>query len=461
MSLGPTVALVAAGFAVASGVAGVSLMHVSSHAPGEARVLAPPSASAPSIRQLPAYLDAAFANLRPVMRPAPLMTASLGARPTFSARFTGVVTDAYATSSSTQVAAAAPPTRSLARPQTRVAKVTATPTPLPAPRIRTAALRMDERAPAIEPKSYQVASYAATRDDTVDAPPFALRSDIHVPPLQKAATTLEPFDNAPFPVRTASTTGSEPVRIHFRSTVTWEKGAFSDPRVLLHIPKGFDPNKPAVMVVFFHGHGATLTRDVLNRQEVPLQISESHANAVLVAPQLAYDARSSNPGNLWEPGAFARMVREAGERLTRLYGDPRVGRTFANMPIIIVAYSGGYLSAATSIERGGLKNRIQGVVLLDALYGELDGFASWIRNNRSGFFVSSWTHSTQRRNAQLAEMLSDHDVAVGHALAVPRLDGKVVFVPGDDGIRHRDFVNHAWTDKPIKDVLDRLPQYRL
>jgi hypothetical protein len=454
------VALVATGLAFAGGTAYVSLMHVSSHAPGEARVLERPStSSAPSIRQLPAYLDAAFANLRPVMRPAPMMTASLGPQPTFAARFAGVVTDVYATSSSTQLAAAPPPTRSLARPQTRVAKVTAAPVPMP--RIRAAALRMDERAPAIQPRSYQVASYAPTRDDRVDAPPFTLRSDIHVPPLEKAETTLEPFENAPFPVRTASTTGSESVRIHFRSKVTWEKGAFSDPRVLLHIPKGFDPNKPAVMVVFFHGHGATLTRDVLNRQEVPLQISESHANAVLVAPQLAYDARSSNPGNLWEPGAFARMVREAGERLTRLYGDPRVGRTFANMPIIIVAYSGGYLSAATSIERGGLKNRIQGVVLLDALYGELDGFSSWIRNNRSGFFVSSWTHSTQRRNAQLEEMLASHDVSYGHALAMNRLDGKVVFVPGEDGIRHRDFVNHAWADKPIKDILDRLPEYRL
>ena len=428
----------------------MSLMHDSS-APGEARVLDRPSTSAPTIHQFPAYLDAAFANLKTAMRPAPMMTASL-ARPTFTARFAGAVTDGYAVSSSTSVAAA--PTRSLARSPTRVAKAAP-------PRIRAAALRMDERAPAIEPRSYQVASYAATRDDTVDAPPFAIRSDIRVPPLQKAETTLEPFDNAPFPVRSASTTGSETVRIHFRSKVSWEKGAFSDPRVLLHIPQGFDPNKPAVMVVFFHGHGATLTRDVLDRQEVPLQISESHANAVLVAPQLAYDARSSNPGKLWEPGAFARMVREASDRLTRLYGDPRSAHTFANMPIIIVAYSGGYLSAATSIERGGLKNRIQGVVLLDALYGELDGFANWISHNRSGFFVSSWTHSTQRRNAQLEEMLSGRDVTFVHALAMPRLDGNVVFLPGEDGIRHRDFVNHAWADKPIKDVLDRLPEYRL
>jgi hypothetical protein len=215
------------------------------------------------------------------------------------------------------------------------------------------------------------------------------------------------------------------------------------------------------MVVFYHGHGATLTRDVLNRQQVAEQISEAGANAVLVAPQLAYDARSSNPGKLFESGAFARMVREAGDQLTRLYGDPRAGKTFSSMPIIIVAYSGGYLSAATSIERGGMKGRVRGIVLLDALYGELGGFANWVNQNRAGFFVSSWTQSTRGRNAELERMLADRDVTVGRALKMPNLNGKVVFLPGEDGVRHRDFVNHAWADKPIKDVLIRLPEYRL
>ncbi len=34
----------------------------------------------------------------------------------------------------------------------------------------------------------------------------------------------------------------------------------------------------------------------------------------------------------------------------------------------------------------GSGNRVRGVVLLDAVYGELDKFASWVANNRSGFF---------------------------------------------------------------------------
>jgi hypothetical protein len=457
MSLGPTVALVAAGLAVAGGASYVSLMHGDgSRAPGTERMVNDPRVGR-SINQLSPYLDATFASLRSTTRAETEVTAtaSIGPAPTFAERFAGVMSGVVASSA---------PTRSIASPKVRAAVAKATP---PAPKIRVAALRLDERpTPQPEPKPYQVASYAPTRDDTVVTEPFNFRSDIRVPPLPQAVTSLVPLDSAPFPIRGGSESASagdsdKRVRIHFRSRISWEHGAYSDPRVLLHIPKGFDPNKPSVMVVFYHGHGATLTRDVLNRQEVPDQISEAGANAVLVAPQLAYDARSSNPGKLWEPGAFARMVREAGDQLTKLYGDPRVGRTFANMPIIIVAYSGGYLSAATSLERGGVKNRVRGVVLLDALYGELGGFASWISHNRSAFFVSSYTRSTRGRNAQLEEMLSDRDVTSGHALKTNRLAGNVVFLPGDDGIRHRDFVNHAWADKPIKDILTRLPEYRL
>ena len=65
---------------------------------------------------------------------------------------------------------------------------------------------------------------------------------------------------------------------------------FSDNRVLLHIPPGFDPKRPAVMVVFFHGHGANLAQDVYDRQQVPAQITAAGVNAVLVAPQFAVNA---------------------------------------------------------------------------------------------------------------------------------------------------------------------------
>lgn len=430
MSLGPSVALVAAGLAVASGASYVSLVHgeFGSRGAAQTRSLAgaPSPATADSIDQFARYLDATFGSLPAGERAARETTASLAPPLAFAARFAGVATD-------TTESTADPGLKSVLRSMIK---------PAPAPNTRAAALRIDGGAPASQ-DTYQVASYASGADDGLATTPFGLRADIRVPPIKQAATSLVPFESAPFPYEGA------------------KKDSYGDSRVLLHIPKGFDVERPSVMVVFFHGHGATLTRDVLARQQVPAQISEAGANAVLVAPQLAYNAADSSPGKLWEPGAFARFVREAGDELTRLYGDPRAGRTFANMPIVIVAYSGGYLTAASSVSHGGLKNRVRGVVLLDALYGELDKFADFITTNRSAFFVSAYTHSTQRRNVELENILSERDVTIGSALKPNRLEGSVTFLPAGGDVRHRDFVNHAWADKPIKDLLSRMTEYRL
>ena len=55
--------------------------------------------------------------------------------------------------------------------------------------------------------------------------------------------------------------------------VYWQDETYNDNRVLVHVPETFDVRKPGVIVVFFHGNGATLERDVRDRQLVPQQIS--------------------------------------------------------------------------------------------------------------------------------------------------------------------------------------------
>ena len=131
-----------------------------------------------------------------------------------------------------------------------------------------------------------------------------------------------------------------------RGHVYWENETYTDPRVLLHIPKGFDIRKPAVMVVFFHGHGAKIDRDVRDRQQVAAQITRSEANAVIVAPQFAVDAADSAPGAFWEPGFFDEFLSEASEQLSIMLGQPRSVRTFFKMPIIFISYSGGFVPTA-------------------------------------------------------------------------------------------------------------------
>ncbi|MCA1427881.1 MULTISPECIES: alpha/beta hydrolase [unclassified Bradyrhizobium] len=242
----------------------------------------------------------------------------------------------------------------------------------------------------------------------------------------------------------------------YSGRVYWQDETYSDSRVLVHVPEHFDLRKPGVIVVFFHGNGATLERDVRDRQMVPKQVTDSGANAILLAPQMAVDAADSSAGKFWQPGGFKRFMAESADHLARLTGDPNSARAFANMPIVIVGYSGGFLPTAWSLEVGGISDRVRGVVLLDAVYGEMDKFASWIENHRSGFFVSAYTRHTARRDRELMSMLRQKGISVAEDMDGPLRPGSVVFVETGEGITHRDYVTRAWTRDPLKDVLVKM-----
>jgi hypothetical protein len=286
-----------------------------------------------------------------------------------------------------------------------------------------------------------------------------------VPPNVEAKTSLVDFETAPFPYRGNVPGSDRPFlnagqeghrgHVNFRGQVLWESETYSDDRVLLHIPPGFDPKRPAVMVVFFHGHGADLARDVRDRQRLPAQITAAGANAVLVAPQFAFDAADSSAGKFWEPDGFKHFLDEAAQKLAKMYGDPHSAPTFANMPIVIVAYSGGFGPTLAVLDRGGANARVRGLVLLDALYAGIDTFADWIANNRSTFFVSAYTPYTAHHNADLEHLLSERSVPYGSELRRNHLQGTVTFLPAGD-VPHRDFVTHAWTDNPVEDILTKI-----
>jgi hypothetical protein len=317
---------------------------------------------------------------------------------------------------------------------------------------RQPAAQPPARTAQAEPAPYRVASLAPTG-------PYER-------PAREEQTTLVALKSSAFPYLGNNPRTDEPFlnisrgerRGHrgLGGRVFWQDETFNDNRVLMHVPESFDAGKPGVIVVFFHGNGATLERDVRDRQLVPQQISASGVNAVLLAPQLAVDAADSSAGKFWQPGGLKRFVTESTDHLARLYGDPRTAKTFANMPVIIVGYSGGFMPAAWSLEVGGLGNRVRGVFLLDAVYGELDKFESWIANNRTGFFVSAYTRSTKRHEKELMAMLKEKGIAISEDIDGPLRPGSVVFVETPEGVTHRDYVTRAWTKYPVKDVLVKM-----
>jgi hypothetical protein len=302
------------------------------------------------------------------------------------------------------------------------------------------------------------------------APAFAQIQKAAPPAQTQTKTKLVEFEMSPFPYEGINPATGKPFinvdeagrrgRMNARGQVLWEDETYSDQRVLLHIPQGFDIRKPAVMIVFFHGHGAAIDRDVRDRQRVAEQIARSGANAVLVAPQMAVKAADSSAGIFWEQGMFAQFLNEASEQLALLHGGLGITRTFDKMPVMLVAYSGGYLATAWCVHHGGAGDRLRGVVLLDALYGELDKYERFIEGNRKAFFVSAYLGSTRARNLELLRTLQDRKIPVTTELGGPVRPGYVAIVPGGTGDNHTDFANRAWGTNPITELLDRMPEFR-
>jgi hypothetical protein len=310
---------------------------------------------------------------------------------------------------------------------------------------------------------------APKRDASDTAVPIPHRVHTRTGPLARARSKLVEFDTAPFPYDGVVPRSNKPFldvvekgRKGHRTgsgKVYWEDETYNDSQVLLHIPKGFDVRRPSLLIVFFHGHGAKLADDVYLRQQVPAQLSASDINAVLVAPQFAVNAADSSAGKLWQPGGFARFLGEAAQHLAKLHGDPRSVRSFASIPVVIVAYSGGYAATAWSVHHGGLTNRLRGVVLFDALYGELDTFADWITRQSSAFFVSTYSPHTEARNLALQKVLAEREIPFTSALEPRLVPGSIAFLPAPKEAPHKDFLTTAWVDYPLRDLLTRLTGY--
>ena len=264
----------------------------------------------------------------------------------------------------------------------------------------------------------------------------------------EAKTQLVAFNASPFPYRGFIPDTTRPFldardgkrRGHTtsRGDVYWEDTIYSDRRSLLYLPPAFDPARPVLIVLYLHGQGATLERDVMVRQAVPRQVAESGQNIALVAPQLAVDAADSSAGNFWRGGHFAKYLDEAAERLMRLEGNRQSGRAFNLASVVIVAYSGGYLSTAYALERGGANHRIKGVILMDALYGDEDKFAAWFAaRRRQAFLFSAYTDSTKEENATLQGLLAKRRIPFTRNVA----PDPVARHRGLRGVRR---ARHAW-----------------
>ena len=69
-------------------------------------------------------------------------------------------------------------------------------------------------------------------------------------------------------------------------------------------------------------------------------------------------------------------------------------------------------------------------LLLDALYGELDTFTSWLEKDRSAFLVSAYLGSTLDENAALSHRLAARGIPYSSSLEKYVGKGSITIIPG-------------------------------
>ncbi len=202
------------------------------------------------------------------------------------------------------------------------------------------------------------------------------------PPLAAAPDPAPPPESPPAPAPRAGTThvlrpASAPFAAH--------------PEVLVHLPEGLRADRPLGLALFLHGWFGCV--DVVAADEgapcrpgigppraamgVVGAFERARVNALLVVPQLAFDAPSSDGGRLERPGGLRALVAEllASDELASALGRGRRPDDFAR--VIVFAHSGAYDPLGALLAQGGLT--VHEVHLLDALYQVPAPLDRWAR----------------------------------------------------------------------------------
>ena len=155
------------------------------------------------------------------------------------------------------------------------------------------------------------------------------------------------------------------------------------------------PTSRGPLVVYLHGFGGSAA--AVGAALAPM-FAAVRVPPLVAIPQLG---PKSEPGDLTDPGALARLIAD----LQKTLGPAVAG------PAILLAHSGGYRTAAAFVDHGGAPVRAVG--LLDTLYGEEAVFERYAR--KGGRFANVYGPSTEALSVPLGQRLV---AALGPAVAI-------------------------------------------
>ena len=207
---------------------------------------------------------------------------------------------------------------------------------------------------------------------------------------------------------------------------------YVDSTVIVFVPGKFRAASRVNLVFFFHGWNSSID-DAQQKFDLYRQFSQSGVQALLVLPELAWNAPDSFGGKLEEKGGFTRLVDELLEALSEngVISTRRAGS------ILLAGHSGAYRVIGKILMNGDLAPNIREICLFDALYDFTDQYSAWIQNQTGRFVAVSSADSEQTSgvNELIADLKADRiafQVAPDDPVRDSRaLKGRVAFLQSD------------------------------
>lgn len=238
-----------------------------------------------------------------------------------------------------------------------------------------------------------------------------------------------------------------------------EHGAFprrDAPEAIVHAGPAFRADAPLHLVVFLHGYRGCIevlagsgdvacrTRDrVEPGWELMARHDQSGDPSLLIFAQLAFRARSGNPGAFAREGGFRGFLEEVLGSLA-----PRIGRRTLSQVgrITLLAHSAAFATTLAILRAGEVT--VRNIVLFDALYAGERVFYEWARQSRSDAprtlvsfhggrgttgakneLLARWARRDMRTRAQVGRRATI-EAASDHALVVVRSRWPHAEIPG-------------------------------
>jgi len=172
------------------------------------------------------------------------------------------------------------------------------------------------------------------------------------------------------------------------------------PSVLVYLPSGYRPIVPLAVLVYIHGFDncvENIIRDagqectpgagVRDAYSLAAQLENSGKNVMFVAPEIAYDQATGDPGNLGATNGLRALLTETFADLAPVIGAHTVDQIGT---LIVSSHSGGYWATAMIASKGGVP--VNEIWLLDSLYGYSSTFDAWIKSDLPGAQATPPTH---------------------------------------------------------------------